>query len=35
MKGWKYEWASELPQDVYDVLLEEIANTPKTEFPED
>jgi hypothetical protein len=22
MNGWKYEWVGELPDDVYDVLLE-------------
>ena len=22
MNGWKYEWVGELPDDVYEVLLE-------------
>jgi hypothetical protein len=22
MNGWKYEWVGELPQDVYEVLLD-------------
>lgn len=21
MKGWKYEWVDDLPQEVYDVLM--------------
>lgn len=24
MNGWKYEWAGELPPDVYAVLVEEM-----------
>lgn len=26
--GWRYEWVSELPQDVYEILLAEL-NTKK------
>jgi hypothetical protein len=22
MNGWKYEWVGELPQEVYDVLID-------------
>lgn len=36
MKGWKYEWAAELPPDVYDVLMEEIQKAAKVpESPEE
>jgi len=29
MNGWRYDWVQELPQDVYEVLIEEMtrANT--------
>jgi hypothetical protein len=23
--GWKYQWVGELPREVYDVLVEELA----------
>ena len=29
MKGWKYEWVAELPQEVYDVLIEMIGDEQK------
>lgn len=36
MKGWKYEWVGALPQDVYDVLLEEIEKSNHAiEHPDD
>jgi hypothetical protein len=25
MNGWRYEWVRDLPPDVYDVILEEMA----------
>jgi len=25
MKGWKYEWVAELPQEVYEVLIAMVA----------
>ena len=24
MNGWKYDWVLDLPQDVYEVLIEEM-----------
>jgi hypothetical protein len=26
MNGWKYEWIRDLPQDVYEVLIQMIAD---------
>lgn len=29
MNGWKYEWVSELPHDVYEVLVEMLTKEVK------
>jgi len=29
MGGWRYEWPGELPPEVYDVILEEMAREAK------
>jgi hypothetical protein len=31
MNGWKYEWVGELPDDVYDVLLEMVKEEEDTQ----
>jgi hypothetical protein len=28
---WKYEWVTELPMDVYEILLEELNKQQQTE----
>jgi len=29
MNGWKYEWVTTLPRDVYDILVDELTQKPE------
>lgn len=31
MNGWKYDWVAELPEDVYQVLVEEMTKASERE----
>ena len=35
MKGWRYEWAGELPREVYAVIVEEMNKAAQSESLDD